>query len=183
MLNISSIVALLLAVVVSGSAVTEPEHDPASRKADMAEFGIVADVAEEPEVQKTPHYDIPLSDVYQDYVEEVCAVYGLDARVIYGIAYQESRFTADAVGDHGQSFGMYQCKRKCHEDRIARLGVNNLLDEWQSIWVCADHLSELLGTYGNYRDALTAYRYGDLNVTGEDYAGVVLGVAYGLVER
>ena len=174
----NSILALLVAVAVAASSALpkEPEHDPATRTADMAEMGITSG-------DTAVTYDIPLSDEFQAYVTEVCDSYGLDVRIVYGVMWQESRFTPDAIGDHGQSFGMCQIKRKWHEDRIARLGVTDLLDPYQNVLVACDYLSELLGAYGDYRSALTAYRYGDLVITGEDYASVVMTKAYSFSER
>lgn len=128
----------------------------------------------EPEHAIGPAYDTPLPEAYESYVCEVCAEYGLDPAVVFAVMWQESRFQADAIGDHGQSHGIMQIKRCWHEERIRRLGVNDLLDEWQAVWVGCDYLAELIGAYGSYRDALTAYRYGDLTITGEDYAGIVL---------
>lgn len=177
----NSILAVLLAVAVAGSTAvtTEPEHDPATIQQDMADMGFSSgDTAATYTV-----YDIPLSDDFQAYVTDVCDTYGLDVRIMYGVMWQESRFTPDVIGDHGQSYGLCQIKRKWHEDRIARLGVTDLMDARQNVLVACDYLAELLGTYGSYEKALTAYRYGDLNITGEDYAAVVMTQAYSFAER
>jgi len=176
-MTLASIGALLVAVTVAASSavqVNEPEHDPATRQADMCEMGICREYT---------HYDIPLDDETQEYITDVCNQYGLDVRIMYGIFWQESRFQPEVVGDNGQSFGLGQIKRKWHEDRIARLCVTNLYDAKQNALVACDYMAELLVMYGNYRDALTAYRYGDLVITGEDYAAMVMTQAESFTER
>lgn len=178
---INCILAVLVSAVVASTAVTtpEPEHDPATRRADMTEMGFTS----EERSKEYRHYDIPLSDEYQEYVQDVCDVYGIDETIVFAIGWQESRWQADVTGDHGQSFGMYQIKRKYHEERISRLGVTNLYDPYQEVWVCVDFLAELMKTYGNYRDSLTYYRYGTLKETQEPYADIVMSNADSYMER
>lgn len=180
-MTLTSMLTLVLALVVGGTgvAVAEPEHDPATRSADMAEMGIYP----EEDAKSYRHYDIPLSDEFQEYVQDVCEQYGLDATVIYGMAEQETYFNPALTGDSGKAQGLLQVQPQWHSARMARLGVTNLYDARQNALVAADYLAELLNTYGNYRDALTAYRYGSLVVTGEDYAGIVLGNAAKYQER
>lgn len=151
-----NIAALILVAVL---AATEPEHDPGRSMAEL--YGIEASA-------------VPMDPAYVEHVCTVCADYELDPAVLFAMMWQESRFQSDAVGDHGQSFGILQIKRKWHEERIARLGVTDLTDEWQEIYVACDYLAEIRETYPSIRQMLTVYRYGDLNVTGEDYAGTVL---------
>lgn len=181
-MTLASIGALLVAVTVAASSAipTEPEHDPSRRAADMAEMGITC---EGDTASGYTYFDIPLDDETQEYITDVCDQYGLDVRIMYGIFWQESRFQPEVVGDNGQSFGLGQIKRRWHEDRIARLGVTNLYDAKQNALVACDYMAELLGMYGNYRDALTAYRYGDLVITGEDYAAMVMAQAESFTER
>ena len=183
-MTLASIGALLVAVTVAASSavqVIEPEHSPESRAADMAEMGITSGNGYT-ECEYT-HYDIPLSDEYQEYVTDVCEVYGLDPRIIFGIAYQESRFQADVTGDGGRAHGMYQVHPRWHSERMVKLGVTDLYDPYQAVWVCADFLAEVLNEYGSYEEALTYYRYGTLTATGEPYADIVMTQAYSFPER
>lgn len=145
-----------LLILVGLLSVMEPEHDPEERAEAM------------------DRYDTPLDQAYENHVVNICEEYGLDPAVVFAVMWQESRYTADAVGDSGRALGIMQIQPRWHADRMARLGVTDLLDERQAALVGCDYLSELLARYGTYQEALTAYRYGDLTVTGEDYAGVVL---------
>lgn len=158
--------AMPLLILTGLLLVTEPEHDPAEPVVEttVEMYGIDADA-------------VPMDPEYVSHVCEVCESYMLDPAILFAMMWQESRFTPDAVGDHGQSFGILQIKRKWHEDRIQRLGVTDLMNEWQEIYVACDYLAEIRETYPSYRQMLTVYRYGDLNVTGEDYAGTVLAKA------
>lgn len=178
---INCILAVLVSAVVASTAVTtpEPEHDPATRSADMTEMGFTS----EERSKEYRHYDIPLPDEYQEYVQDVCDVYGIDETIVFAIGWQESRWQADVTGDHGQSFGMYQIKRKYHEERMARLGVTDLYDPYQAVLVCADFVAELLKESGSYELALTYYRYGTYTETAEPYASIVMGQAYSFIER
>lgn len=159
---------LILAVLLMVSALSgaEPEHDPETRTRDMAEMaGMAAAEA----------YETPLAPEYAAYVVEVCEGYGLDPAVVFGVMQQESGFRTAAVGDNGKALGIMQVQPRWHADRMARLGVTDLLDEWQAVWVGCDYLAELLEEHGgDYRTALTVYRYGTTAATAEDYAGIVL---------
>lgn len=158
--------AMPLLILTGLLLVTEPEHDPAEPvlETTVEMYGIDVDA-------------VPMDPEYVSHVCEVCESYMLDPAILFAMMWQESRFNPDAVGDHGQSFGILQIKRKWHEERIQRLGVTDLFSEWQEIYVACDYLAEIRETYPNYRQMLTVYRYGDLNVTGEDYAGTVLAKA------
>lgn len=175
---------ILLALMLVSALITEPEHDPATRAADMALFAAqIAETAAGEELpaqtaeSHTAAYNVPLEPEYIEHVVSVCGEYGLDPAVVLAVMWQESRFQADVVGDHGTSFGIMQVKPRWHQERMDRLGVTDLCDPWQAVWVGCDYLAELLQEDGTYRTALTLYRYGELKVSGEDYAGIVLAKA------
>lgn len=155
-----SIALLLLTAML---AITEPEHDPAEdiTRATVEMYDIDAE-------------KIPLNADYIAYVCGVCQEYTIDPAVIFGIAYQESRFRADVTGDSGKAKGMYQIQQRWHEDRMERLGVTDLYDERQAVRVACDYLAEIREEHPDIRQMLTVYRYGDLTVRGEDYATIVL---------
>ena len=158
--------AMPLLILTGLLLVTEPEHDPAEPVVEttIEMYGINAEA-------------VPMNLDYVEHVCEVCMEYELDPAVLFAMMWQESRFTPNAVGDHGQSFGILQIKRRWHEDRIRRLGVTDLMNEWQEIYVACDYLAEIRETYPSIQQMLTVYRYGDLTVTGEDYAGTVMAKA------
>lgn len=65
------------------------------------------------------------------------------------IAYVESRFTPDLVGDDGKSIGMMQINTKWHTGRMEALGVTDLTDPVQSARVAIDYLQELARITGD----------------------------------
>lgn len=80
--------------------------------------------------------------------DKVC---GQDASAfcaLMAIAYTESHFTPDLVGDDGKSFGMMQINTKWHTDRMEALGVTDLADPVQCASVALDYLQELSTRYG-----------------------------------
>lgn len=156
-MNIS---VLLLAALLS---VAEPEHDPSVDvvATTISMYGIDAET-------------LPLDPMYVEHVCEVCRAYILDPAVLFGMMWQESRFQPQVVGDHGRAIGILQIQPRWHGERMQRLGVTDLADEWQAIYVACDYLAEIREKHPDIREMLTIYRYGDLNVVGEDYAGLVM---------
>lgn len=59
------------------------------------------------------------------------------------IAYHESRFTPDLIGDDGKSVGMMQINARWHTGRMEALGVTDLTDPEQCAAVAIDYLKEL----------------------------------------
>lgn len=101
------------------------------------------------------------NQIVNDLIIETAREYNLDARVLRAICEKESRMNADAVGDGGEAYGLMQIQPKWHKERMARLGVTDLLDPQQNIMVGADLLRELLDMHGTYERALNAYNTGD----------------------
>lgn len=73
------------------------------------------------------------------------------------IAYHESRFTPDLVGDDGKSVGMMQINARWHTDRMEALGVTDLTDPEQCAAVAIDYLKELEGLTGATTDDPALY--------------------------
>lgn len=73
------------------------------------------------------------------------------------IAYHESRFTPDLVGDDGKSVGMMQINTKWHTGRMEALGVTDLTDPVQCAAVAIDYLKELEGLTGASPDDPALY--------------------------
>jgi hypothetical protein len=122
-------------------------------------------------------YDTPLRAEVQLEIEALCAARDVDAAVVLAIIYHESRYVEDAVNPTDESFGLMQILRRCHEDRMARLGVTDLLDGVENVRIGVDYLDELLDKYGgDYYKALTAYNRGH-------YGGEVSRYAYKVMEE
>ena len=86
---------------------------------------------------------------------------------IMAIAWVESRFDTDAVGDNGVSIGMMQVNTRWHTGRMEALGVTDLTDPVQCAAVALDYLRELSEGYGfgwiTDHDLYMAYKMGPGN--------------------
>lgn len=70
-------------------------------------------------------------------------VYNICPEFIEALAYQESRYQADAVSADGSCVGICQINQGCHKKRMKRLGVTDLTDIDSNIHVAADYLAEI----------------------------------------
>lgn len=123
-------------------------------------------------------YDVPLGAELQLVIAAECESKGVDPAVMFALIQRESYFTADAIGDNGNSFGLCQIQPKWHSERMERLGVTDLLDPVSNVRVAVDLLNELLDRYeGDYGKALTAYNTGKYRGTVTEYANAVLDIA------
>jgi hypothetical protein len=104
----------------------------------------------EPVPERTEYFDLPLDHDLQNHIFELCEEYKIDPRIAFAVIYQESRCTADIVGDSGRSFGLMQIQIKWHKGRMEKLGCTDLLDPYQNVEVGIDFLAELY-TYGGRR--------------------------------
>lgn len=96
----------------------------------------------------------------QKYTYIICNQAGVDYAVVLAMIEVESGYRWDAVG-MGDDVGYMQVVQRWHEDRMERLGADNLLDPFQNVRVGVDFMKELLEKYGgSYEKALTAYQYG-----------------------
>ena len=92
---------------------------------------------------KPEYFNVPLSHDIQDHIFEVCDEYGIAPALVVAMIAQESDFREGAVGDGGDSAGLLQIQRKLHQERMDRLGCDNLLDPYQNITVAVDYIAEL----------------------------------------
>ena len=106
-------------------------------------------------------FDVPLEDELQLHILTECEKYGIDPAIITAMAFKESRYQADAIGDNGKSFGLLQIQQRYQEERMAKLGCSDLLDPYENVTVAVDILAEMLNHYdGNIEMAITAYNMG-----------------------
>lgn len=123
-------------------------------------------------------YDVPLDADLQQYVVEQAEAYGIDPAVVFAMAWRESRYHADAVGDDGKALGLLQIWPYWHSGRMERLGCTDLLDPYQNAAVGIDYLAECIERYdGDVAKGLTAYNCGSYSGTITDYALSVLDMA------
>ena len=76
-------------------------------------------------------------------IQEGAEAAGIDPILIKAMIQKESQWNSGAMGDGGKSYGLMQIHKRFHTDRMARLGVTDLLDPVQNIKVGTDYLKEL----------------------------------------
>lgn len=104
-------------------------------------------------------YDVPLDTDLQQLLWEACEESGIDMSLALAVIWEETDYR-NIIGDDGASFGYMQVQQKWHEDRMARLGVTDLMDPASNFRTGCDYLAELLETYP-LANALAFYNSGD----------------------
>jgi soluble lytic murein transglycosylase-like protein len=120
----------------------------------------VVRVVEIIETDAPEYFNVPLSNDIQDHIFEVCDEYGIAPALVVAMIAQESDFGAHKVGDGGDSAGLLQVQRKWHQERMDRLGCDNLLDPYQNITVAVDYIAELKDINPDLYWVLMAYNGG-----------------------
>jgi hypothetical protein len=97
-------------------------------------------------------------------------VTGCSAEILRGIAGAESHFTVTAVGDKGQSHGMFQLHSRWHDSRVEKYGDFDPFDPADAAIIAGYIIQENLRLFGgDLRKAIAAYRQG---VTGVNQNGI-----------
>lgn len=123
-------------------------------------------------------YNVPLGEDLQLHIIETANEYGIDPAIVFAMAYVESSFKTDCVGDSGDSLGLMQVQPYWHSGRMQRLGCTDLLDPFQNVTVAVDYLSEMLNRHdGDIAKALVSYNQGSYKGTITSYAKAVLATA------
>ena len=183
-------VAATVVLFVATSAVTikaldHPAEQPISGSeyreqiAQHAQRNIAVEQKEElPEQKTVVLYDVPLAPELQMHIIETCEEHHIDPAIVMAMAYRESGFNAEAIGDGGDSYGLLQIQPRWHYGRMERLGCTDLIDPFQNVTVVVDYLAEQLERYdGDMAKALVAYNQGHFKETITDYALDVLDMA------
>lgn len=106
------------------------------------------------------YFDVPLEEKLQDHIFALCDESGIDPAIVVAIIDRESKFTADAIGDRGRSYGLMQIQPRWHEARMEKLGVTDLLDPYQNVTVGIDILGELVDSGRSIEESLMIYNGG-----------------------
>lgn len=110
---------------------------------------------------------VPLDAETQAAILELCGGDRDTFCAVMAIAWVESRFDTEAVGDNGVSIGMMQINTRWHTGRMEALGVTDLTDPVQCAAVALDYLRELSEGYGfgwiTDHDLYMAYNMGPGN--------------------
>lgn len=147
---------------------------------------IPARVIEEPEepeeVVTTLYYDVPLDEDLQEHIITICDSYSIEPSIVFAMIDRESRFRADVIGDNGHSYGLMQIQKRWHKDRMAKLGVTDLLDPYQNVLVGIDYLAELFRMNEDVEWVLMAYNGGMSYANRLTGNGIVSAYATGVLE-
>lgn len=104
--------------------------------------------------------DIPLSYELQAALYGVCLEYEIEYPLALAMLEQETRFE-NTKGDGGNAYGYFQVWPFWHKDRMAELGVTDLMDPEGNFRVAMHYMRELLDKHGNLEDALCFYNSGE----------------------
>lgn len=115
--------------------------------------------------------DHPLSLENQKLLYGACLEMGVDYRLALAVVEQETGYR-NLMGDDGESAGYMQVQEKWHQERMALLGVDDLLDPEGNFRVGCHFLRECIDKYGLER-GLGFYNGGVAKAT--DYSREVLG--------
>lgn len=158
----------------------EAGYEPATiaTTAETTEYITEPTETEEPTIEPSVTlYDVPLSEELQLHIIETAEAHGIDPVVIFAMAYRESSYKADNIGDGGNSYGLLQVQPKWHKKRMEKLGCTDLLDPYQNVTVAVDYLAEQIARYGDLTKGLVAYNAGHYKGAVTQYAKNVLATA------
>lgn len=187
-LVVDAIFLIVLAIVVIGLLINfhvsgkraEATYEPITEAttAETTEY-ITEPTQEETEATEpvVTLYDVPLDAELQLHIISEADKAGIDPAIIMAMAYKESTYNVNSVGDGGDSYGLLQVQPKWHYKRMQKLGCTDLLDPYQNVTVGVDYLCELLSRYGSIDKALTAYNKGHYSGSITGYAKTVMALA------
>ena len=102
--------------------------------------------------------DIPLDGETQAYLRAACEESGVTYELALAVIWKETGYQ-NITGDSGNSIGYMQVQPQWHQERMNRLGVDDLADPYGNFRVGCDYLAELMRKYDTDK-ALTAYNTG-----------------------
>ena len=120
-------------------------------------------VEEEPtEVEKQPDFynpAIPLSYEKQEMLYKAAEEFDVPYNLAIAVVWKETNFK-NVKGDGGRASGYFQIWKKWHSDRMAKLGVSDLMDAEGNFRVGCSILGDLLRAYKDTHKALMVYNGG-----------------------
>lgn len=108
------------------------------------------------------YFDVPLEKELQDHIFDICDSYNVDPELIVSMIFYESSFRSKVIGENnsGYSYGLMQIMPRWNQDRMDRLGCQDLLDPYQNVLVGTDLISEYIKEGRGVEWALMAYNGG-----------------------
>jgi soluble lytic murein transglycosylase-like protein len=101
-------------------------------------------------------FDEPELTIYQI----ASALTGCPESILRGIAFAESTYNPDAIGDDGISIGLCQINETFHAERVKRYGEYNPLCPLDSLMIAGRLYMDNLKTLKSQRLAITAHKTG-----------------------
>lgn len=101
-------------------------------------------------------FDEPEVNIYQIAAE----ITGCPERILRGIAFAESSYNPDAVGDDGKSIGLCQINEDFHDERAQKYGEYNPYDPLDSLVIAGRLYVDNLKVLKSERLAVTAHKMG-----------------------
>ena len=182
-LCIFAIVVTACAIACSAEQATEimPEETTvATEPTEPTEPAETEAPTEEPTeiIPAIPLYDVPLDAELQLHIIHTAEEKQIDPAIVVAMAFRESTYNPNLIGDGGDSYGLLQVQPKWHYERMQKLGCTDLLDPFQNVTVAVDYLAEQIERYGgDVAKGLTAYNRGHYTGTITQYAKSVMAKA------
>ena len=164
-----AVAVAVVVVIICGKGRTEEAAEPTT----LAAIEETTEEATEPTQEETAateetypveqirYFDVPLAINIQEHIFAEAEAHGIDPAIIVAMAWRESTYRTDAIGDGGYSHGLLQVQPRFHQERMNRLGCTDMLDPFQNVTVGIDFLAYLIDRYGgNVEMALVAYNMG-----------------------
>ena len=181
------VIGLLIDIHVSGKnaeatyePATEATYEPTTSATTEETIEYIPTIPQEetePTESSSGLYDVPLDAELQLHIISESVKAGIDPAIIMAMAYKESSYRIDAIGDGGDSYGLLQVQPKHHYGRMQKLGCTDLLDPYQNVTVAVDYLAEQIDRYGDLAKGLVAYNRGHYAGTITKYAKSVMAMA------
>jgi soluble lytic murein transglycosylase-like protein len=116
----------------------------------------------------------------QGYCEEIGELYGVCPELLMSIIEHES--SGNKYAENGSCKGLMQVSVRWHADRMEKLGVTDIYDEYGNILVATDYISELREDYEEVSYVLDVYN-GNSKATYNYENGILSVYAKSVLER
>lgn len=126
---------------------------------------------------------IPLTQELQNWIFEYCQTKNISPYLVLSIIEQESDYRAELLGDNGAAIGLMQIHQRWHQERMDRLGVQDLSVPEDNIKVGVDYLVELFDAGKEVDWVLMAYNGGRAYANRHYNAGKVSDYAKEVIAR
>ena len=121
-----------------------------------------------------------LSEDVQGYCQEIGEMYGICPELLMAIIEAES--SGNQYAENGSCKGLMQVSVRWHADRMEKLGVTDIYDEYGNILVATDYIAELREDYEEVSYVLDVYN-GNSKATHNYENGILSVYAKSVLER